>query len=214
MSPSGHRKRGQSDQKGGNACPQMHAGVRRKPDLLRAYAIAGPAIDKLPVTKVHCSFPVRFFRFHRLSIASLPRSPGPFRFRDRFAGCIPGRSSGNLRATAASDSLSGAVLVRLPRDPAAGKAVSREDEIAVNLRSGTIALVVFLGTGLVLSTLVPAQQQSVPDAPTPQAPTALPGRTHYSWNWRRQWLFQLNELAKCRYATAGPNRNCSATPAS
>jgi VWFA-related protein len=65
--------------------------------------------------------------------------------------------------------------VRLPRDTAAGKAVSREDEIAVNLRSGTIALVAFFGTGLVLSTLVPAQQQSVPDAPMPQAPTALPG---------------------------------------
>jgi VWFA-related protein len=49
-----------------------------------------------------------------------------------------------------------------------------EDEIAVNLRSGIIALAALLGLALALG--VPAQQQTpVPDAPTPQAPAELPG---------------------------------------
>jgi VWFA-related protein len=51
-----------------------------------------------------------------------------------------------------------------------------EENFAVRLRSGAIALAALVGTGLALSTGVPAQQQqSVPDAPIPQAPTALPG---------------------------------------
>jgi VWFA-related protein len=51
-----------------------------------------------------------------------------------------------------------------------------EDEIAVILRSGAIAPAALVGLGLVLTLGVPAQQQQpVPDAPTPQAPTALPG---------------------------------------
>jgi VWFA-related protein len=55
-----------------------------------------------------------------------------------------------------------------------------EDEYAVNLRANVrlraIALSALLGWGLVLISRVPAEgQQPVPDAPTPQAPTALPG---------------------------------------
>jgi VWFA-related protein len=46
----------------------------------------------------------------------------------------------------------------------------------VNLRSGAIAPAALVGLGLVLAWGVPAQQpQPVPDAPTPQAPAALPG---------------------------------------
>jgi VWFA-related protein len=44
----------------------------------------------------------------------------------------------------------------------------------VKLRSRVIALAAFLGTGVVLTSGIAAQQQ-VPDAPIPQAPTALPG---------------------------------------
>jgi len=51
-----------------------------------------------------------------------------------------------------------------------------EEEKAVNVRERAIALAALLGVGLVLGSGVLAQQQTpVPDAPTPQAPTALPG---------------------------------------
>jgi VWFA-related protein len=53
----------------------------------------------------------------------------------------------------------------------------REDESAVNLRanfgSKGLACAAILATGFTLA--LRAQQQPVPDAPTPQAPTALPG---------------------------------------
>jgi VWFA-related protein len=54
----------------------------------------------------------------------------------------------------------------------------REDIFSVNLRSWAVALTVLLGVGLVLASVVPAQQPqqpAVPDAPTPQGPSALPG---------------------------------------
>ncbi len=53
----------------------------------------------------------------------------------------------------------------------------REEETAVKPGLRDIALVALSGVGLVLASGVLAQQQqpTVPDAPTPQAPTALPG---------------------------------------
>ena len=52
----------------------------------------------------------------------------------------------------------------------------REDEIAVNVRDKAIALAALIGVGLALGPGAWAQQHTaVPDAPTPQAPTALPG---------------------------------------
>jgi len=51
-----------------------------------------------------------------------------------------------------------------------------EDENSVNFRGRAIALASLLGAGLVWGSAVLARSQStVPDAPTPQAPTALPG---------------------------------------
>jgi VWFA-related protein len=51
-----------------------------------------------------------------------------------------------------------------------------EDEIAVNVGWRVIASAALLSAGLALASGVVAQQQTaVPDAPTPQAPTALPG---------------------------------------
>ena len=58
----------------------------------------------------------------------------------------------------------------------AGKTPWSEDESAVNVASKAIALAAILGVGLAFNLVSPAQQQgTVPDAPTPQAPTALPG---------------------------------------
>ena len=49
---------------------------------------------------------------------------------------------------------------------------STEEEKAVNVRGRAIALATFVGLG---SGILAQQQTPVPDAPTPQAPTALPG---------------------------------------
>ena len=52
----------------------------------------------------------------------------------------------------------------------------REDETPVNSRKRALAVAVFLGVGLVMGSALPAQQQtSMPNAPTPQEPAALPG---------------------------------------
>jgi len=54
-----------------------------------------------------------------------------------------------------------------------------KDGFAVNLRANLClragAVAAILGTGFCLAAALGAQQQSVPDAPTPQAPAALPG---------------------------------------
>ncbi len=50
-----------------------------------------------------------------------------------------------------------------------------EDRIAVNASGKAFALATLLGAGLVFGSGAHAQQNPVPDAPTPQAPKALPG---------------------------------------
>jgi hypothetical protein len=50
-----------------------------------------------------------------------------------------------------------------------------EDETAVNLRFGVIALPALLGLNLALASALPGQQSAVPDAPTPQSQGNLPG---------------------------------------
>ena len=57
-----------------------------------------------------------------------------------------------------------------------GRQALREDETPVNSRKRALVVAAFLGVGLVMGSAVLAQQQtSVPNAPTPQEPTALPG---------------------------------------
>jgi VWFA-related protein len=83
--------------------------------------------------------------------------------------------AGNQQAAGASDTLTGEVrlMVSMGRDASADEFFG-EDQNAVNVRRSAIALAALAGFGLAFG--VRAQQQTpVPDAPTPQAPTSMPG---------------------------------------
>ena len=96
-------------------------------------------------------------------------------FSNACSRCSP--HAGNLRASAASDTLTGCGIARVRHRLSAARMTGLgEDEFAVKGWKA-IAPVGLLSIGLVLASGVLAQQQPapVPDAPTPQAPPPLPG---------------------------------------